>query len=192
MPKGPTVSRSDLFLRGEVMKEASSRRRNTMQQNITRSILTAAIALTMSPAAFTQTLVVHIVQRQDTKTELTAATPADTKDDKSSSGGKKPAASDKSTAATDKGTQTRSYTVTGATLTLQLPDRRLVRVVCESKYALRFDYINRRSCRTPPADEVTAEFNGDEAKLIWSVSLDNRKMQSETYTILNIVPSPRR
>jgi hypothetical protein len=26
----------------------------------------------------------------------------------------------------------------------------------------------------------------------WSVSLDNRKTQSETYTILNIVPSPRR
>jgi hypothetical protein len=186
------VSRSDLFLRGQMMKEASSRRRNTMQQNITRSILTAAIALTMSPAAFTQTLLVHIVQRQDTKTELTAAIPADTKDDKSSTGDKKPAGADKSTASTDKGAKTTSYTVTGATLTLQLPDRRLVRVVCESKYALRFDYINRRSCRTPPADEVTAEFNGDEAKLIWSVSLDNRKMQSETYTILDIVASPRR
>ena len=66
-----------------------------------------------------------------------------------------------------------------------------MRVTCESKYSLRFDYINRRSCRTPPADEVTAEFNGNEAKLIWSVSLDNRKTQSETYTILNIVP-PRR
>ena len=64
-----------------------------MQQNIPRSILTAAIALTLSPAAFAQTLLVHIVQRQDTKTELTAAIPdrADTKDDKSSSGDKKPA-----------------------------------------------------------------------------------------------------
>jgi len=165
-----------------------------MQQNITRSILTAALVLTMSPAAFAQTLLVHIVQRQDTKTELKAAIPdrADAKDDKGSSGDKKAAASDRGTASTDKGAQTRSLTVTGATLTLQLPDRRLVRVVCESKYALRFDYINRRSCRTPPADEVTAEFNGDEAKLIWSVSLDNRKMQSETYTILNIEPSPRR
>jgi hypothetical protein len=165
-----------------------------MQQNITRSILTAAIALTMSPAAFAQTLLVHIVQRQDTKTELTATIPdrADSKDDKSSTGDKKAAGSDKGTASTDKGAQARSLTVTGATLTLQLPDRRLVRVVCESKYALRFDYINRRSCRTPPADEVTAEFNGDEAKLIWSVSLDNRKTQSETYTILNIAPAPRR
>jgi hypothetical protein len=165
-----------------------------MHQNITRSILTAAIALTMAPAAFGQTLLVRIVQRQDTKTELTADIPdrADTTANKSSTGEKKPSGSDKSAATTDKGAQTRSYTVTGATLTLQLPDRRLVRVTCESKYALRFDYINRRSCRTPPADDVTAQFNGDEAKLIWSVSLDNRKMQSETYTILNIVPSPRR
>jgi hypothetical protein len=165
-----------------------------MQQNITRFILTATIALTMRPAAFAQTLLVHIVQRQNTKTELTAVIPDRAGDtaDKSSTAEKKPAGSDKSTATTDKGTQTRSYTVTGATLTLRLPDRRLVRVACESKYALRFDYINRRSCRTPPADEVTAEFNGDEAKLLWSVSLDNRKMQSETYTILNIMPPSRR
>ena len=165
-----------------------------MPQNITRSILTAAIALTMSPVAFAQTLLVHIVARQDTKTELTAVVPdgADATAAKSSTAEKKPASSDKSTSTTDKGTQTRSYTVAGATLTLQLPDRRLVRVTCDSKYALRFDYINRRSCRTPPSDEVTAEFKGDEAKLMWSVSLDNRKMQSETYTILSIVPSPRR
>jgi len=168
-----------------------------MQKNITRSILTAAIALTITPAAFAQTLLVHIVERKDTKTELTAEIPdqADSKASKSSTGEKKAAGSggnDKSPAKADKETQTRSYSVTGATLTLQLPDRRLVRVACESKYALRFDYINRRSCRTPPADEVTAEFNGNEAKLIWSVSLDNRKTQSETYTILNIMPSPRR
>jgi hypothetical protein len=165
-----------------------------MQQNITRSILTATIALTMSPAAFAQTFLVHIVQRQDTKTELTAVIPdrAETTATKSSTGEKKAAGSDKTAATTDKGTPTRSVSVTGATLTLQLPDRRLVRVTCESKYAFRLDYINRRSCRTPPVDEVTAEFNGDEAKLVWSVSLDNRKTQSETYTILNIVPSPRR
>lgn len=168
-----------------------------MQQNFTRFILTTAIALTMSPAAFGQTLLVRIVQRQDTKTELTAAIPdqADATSSKSSTGEKSAGPdkhNDNSTAAAGKGAQTRSVTVTGATLTLQLPDRRLVRVTCESKYALRFDYINRRSCRTPPADDVTAEFKGDEAKLIWSVSLDNRKTQSETYTILNIVPSPRR
>ena len=167
-----------------------------MAQNITLSILVATIALTMSPAALAQTLLVHIVQRHDTKTELTAVIPpqADAAADKSSTVNKKTAAKeqDKSAGTADKGAQTRSYSVTGATLTLELPDRRLVRVTCESKYALRFDYINRRSCRTPPSDEVTAEFSGDEAKLIWSVSLDNRKTQSETYTILNIVPPPQR
>jgi hypothetical protein len=167
-----------------------------MQHHIPRSIFTAAIALTLAPAAFGQTLLVHIVERQDTKTELTADIPdqADSKASKSSTSEKKTASSEKALDKgnkPDKAAQTRSYTVTGATLTLQLPDRRLVRVTCESKYALRFDYINRRSCRTPPADEVTAEFNGDEAKLIWSVSLDNRKTQSETYTILNI-GAPRR
>jgi hypothetical protein len=170
-----------------------------MQKNLTRSILTAAIALAITPVAFAQTLLVRIVERQDTKTALKAEIPdlAETTASKSVTGEKKaggsgsPGDNDKNAAKADKAPQTRSYTVTGATLTLQLPDRRLVRVTCESKYSLRFDYINRRSCRTPPADDVTAEFNGNEAKLIWSVSLDNRKTQSETYTILNIVP-PRR
>jgi hypothetical protein len=100
-----------------------------MQQNITLSTLTAAIALTISPAAFAQTLLVHVVQRQNTKTELSAVIPdrADAKADTNSTAAKKPSGSDKSTATTGKGGQTRSYTVTGATLTLQLPDRRLVR-----------------------------------------------------------------
>ena len=43
----------------------------------------------------------------------------------------------------------------------------------------------------PPVDDVTAEFDGDQAKLIWPVSIDGRKTQSETYTILNIVPVHR-
>ena len=104
--------------------------------------------------------------------------------------------------ATDKGaadkaapkltTQTHTQTVNGATLTLRLPDRREVKVSCESKYALRLDFINRRSCRVPPSDDVTAEFDGDQAKLIWPVSLDGKKTQSETYTILNVVAAPHR
>jgi len=42
---------------------------------------------------------------------------------------------------------------------------------------------NRRSCRTPLVDSIQAAFNGDNAKLIWPVSLDGKKMQSETYKI---------
>ncbi len=80
-----------------------------------------------------------------------------------------------------------SYDVRGATFTLQLPDGRLAIVNCESKYAPRGDYINRRSCRIPLVNDIRAEFNGDGAKLIWPVSLDGKKTQSETYKILAIL-----
>ena len=57
---------------------------------------------------------------------------------------------------------------------------------CESKYALKADYINRRSCRLPMVDDIQAEFSGNNAKLKWSVSLDGRKTESETYKILAV------
>ena len=81
------------------------------------------------------------------------------------------------------------YDVTGATFTLLLPDRRRAVVNCDSKYALKGDYINRRSCRMPPQDEITVEFKGENAKLIWPVSIDGRKNQSETYKIIAILPA---
>jgi hypothetical protein len=80
-----------------------------------------------------------------------------------------------------------SYDVRGATFTLQLPDGRLAVVNCVSKYAPRGDYINRRSCRIPLVNQIRAEFKGDDAKLIWPVSLDGKKTQSETYKILAIL-----
>ncbi len=33
-----------------------------------------------------------------------------------------------------------------------------------------------------------AEFDGDKAKLIWPVSLDGKKTDSETYKVLGILP----
>jgi hypothetical protein len=78
------------------------------------------------------------------------------------------------------------YNVTGATLTLQTPDGRVAIVNCESKYALRFDYINRRSCRAPMTDVISVEFKGDKARLFWPVSLDGRKLESETYKIVAV------
>jgi hypothetical protein len=80
-----------------------------------------------------------------------------------------------------------SYDVRGATFSLLVPDGRIVVVNCESKYAPRGDWINRRSCRMPLVDDIVVEFNGDNAKLIWPVSLDGKKTQSETYKILAIV-----
>jgi hypothetical protein len=82
------------------------------------------------------------------------------------------------------------YTVRGATLALQLPDGRVAVVNCESKYSLKFDYVNKRSCRVPLANTLEVEFKGDNAKLFWlkSVSLDlaDRKWESETYKIIAV------
>lgn len=80
-----------------------------------------------------------------------------------------------------------SYSVQGATFSLLTDDGKVVIVNCESKYRPRGDHINRRSCRTPLVDKVQVEFNKDKAKLVWPVSLDGRKMESETYKILGIV-----
>ena len=83
--------------------------------------------------------------------------------------------------------QNYGYNVRGATLSLRLPDNRVAVVNCESKYAFRGDYINQRSCRVPPVAEIRAEFKGDNAKLVWPVSLDGRKTQSETYKIVALL-----
>ena len=87
----------------------------------------------------------------------------------------------------------KSFKVHGATFTLELPDGRLAIVNCESKFAEHFAgrVGNRRSCRTPVVDSIKADFNGDNAKLIWPVSLDGRKMQSETYKVLGILDKPK-
>lgn len=84
-----------------------------------------------------------------------------------------------------------AYNVTGATFTLLFPDGRMVVVNCASKYQLRFDYINQRSCRMPLVNDIEADFRGNKAKLRWSVSIDGKKTESETYQILAIMQAPR-
>jgi hypothetical protein len=86
----------------------------------------------------------------------------------------------------------KTFKVQGATFTLQLPDGRLAVVNCDSKFAehMAGHAGNRRSCRAPVVDNIEAEFKGDNAKLIWPVSLDGKKMQSETYKILGILDKP--
>jgi hypothetical protein len=87
----------------------------------------------------------------------------------------------------------QTFKVHGATFTLQLPDGRLAIVNCESKFAehMAGRVGNRRSCRTPLVDSFQADFKGDSAKLIWPVSIDGKKMQSETYKILGILDKPK-
>lgn len=93
--------------------------------------------------------------------------------------------------ATTTGTSTpphlRAYQVRGGTLSLRLPDDRIAVVNCESKYKPKGDFINRRSCRVPLVDDIRVDFHGDKAKLIWPVSIDGKKMQSETYKILGVL-----
>ena len=86
-----------------------------------------------------------------------------------------------------------SYHVRGATFTLQLPDGRGAVVNCESKFKERFagPAGNHRSCRMPLVENIEAEFHGDKAKLIWVVSLDGKKMESETYKVLAILDKPK-
>ena len=50
---------------------------------------------------------------------------------------------------------------------------------------------NRRSCRAPLVESIQVDFHGQFAKLIWPVSLDGKKMQSETYKILGILDKPK-
>ena len=80
-----------------------------------------------------------------------------------------------------------SYNVTGATFSLLLPDGRVVVVNCVSKYSPKGDYVNRRSCRMPITNEIDVEFKGKNAKLFWPVSVDGKKMESETYKILGVL-----
>lgn len=85
------------------------------------------------------------------------------------------------------GASMTAYSVSGATLALLLPDGRVAVVNCSSKYSPKFDYINRRSCRFPLVDNIEAEFHGNKAKLVWQVSLDGKKIESETYNIVAVV-----
>jgi hypothetical protein len=87
----------------------------------------------------------------------------------------------------------KTFKVQGATFTLELPDGRLAIVNCESKFAehMAGGAGNRRSCRMPLVDTLQVDFKGDNAKLIWSVSIDGKKMQSETYKILGVLDKPK-
>jgi hypothetical protein len=86
-----------------------------------------------------------------------------------------------------------SFSVTGATFSLLLPDGRIAVVNCVSKFAEKMagPAGNHRSCRMPIVDEIQADFKDKNAKLEWSVSLDGKKKESETYRILGILsPTP--
>ena len=81
----------------------------------------------------------------------------------------------------------QNLNLSGATLTLQLPDGDSAVVNCTSKFQERFAGPgNVRSCRVPLVDEFEADFHGDKARLFWPVSLDCKKTASETYKIIAV------
>jgi hypothetical protein len=140
------------------------------QENVRKwTIVVAGLILVCALSASAQKLDVKIIDRQDKEDEYDYA------------------------AVYNNVAVGKSFKVRGATFTLQLPDGRLAIVNCESKFAehMAGRVGNRRSCRMPLVDRVQADFNGDKAKLIWPVSIDGKKMQSETYKILGILDKPK-
>lgn len=157
----------------------------------------AGLILACAASASAQKLDVKVVDRQDSATGYTYVVPghaysnSNTNLNCNGSDTYVNCNGATNTATTSTPAQHVSYHVRGATFTLQLPDGRAAVVNCESKYKPRGDYINRRDCRIPLVENIQAEFSGDKAKLIWPVSLDGKKIQSETYKLLAILDKPK-
>jgi hypothetical protein len=159
-------------------------------------LLAAGLVLVCATSASAQKLDVKVVERQDNATGYTYVAPAHFNSQSNTNVncyGDVTCNGSTTTTGSITPAHRISYQVRGATLTLQLPDGRAAVVNCDSKYTPRGDHINRRSCRMPLVDSIQAEFHGDKAKLMWVVSLDGKKIQSETYKVLAVLQpeSPR-
>ncbi|MGA2965432.1 MAG: hypothetical protein ABSD64_04415 [Terriglobales bacterium] len=159
----------------------------------------AGLILVCAVSASAQKLAVQIINRQDYDTDYTYVVPGHFNSYSNSNVncgvGDSNVNCNGSTTTTGSSmpAQQVSFHVRGATFTLQLPDGRAAVVNCESKFKERMagHRGNRRSCRIPLVDNIQAEFHGDNAKLVWVVSLDGKKMQSETYKIIAILDKPK-
>lgn len=155
-------------------------------------VLTGALS-TPAFARKKVTAKVTIIERHSTQTAYSRDTPGSTTfttDGDSGCGGYLGIANCTTTSTTRQvSTLARhtNYEVQGATLSLRLPDKRVVVVSCLSKYTPRADPFHRRSCKIPVAKEIEAVFDGDQATLMWPVSLDGSKAESETYKIVGIL-----
>ena len=146
----------------------------------------AALVLCLAPVVLhAQKMNVKIVNRQSSETTYSYVVPGFTSSN--STGNLNCYGENCSASAHTNGFSTParsgSFSVTGATFSLLLPDGRTAVVNCESKG----HGVRRRSCRTPLVDDIEADFKGKDAKLKWPVSLDGKKFDSETYTILAVL-----
>ena len=87
-----------------------------------------------------------------------------------------------------KGTPT--YLLSGTTLSLGLPDGRIALVNCVSRHSANGNYINRHSCGMPLTERADAEFIGQSARLSWTLGLDGKKVESETYKVIALLAKP--
>jgi hypothetical protein len=152
------------------------------------------VIFTVAPA-FGQKLAVKIINRQEGETQYTYVVPGYSSSNSNTNVNCSDSGSNVNCngTTTTNGTSTPGHEVTfsvrGATYSLLLPDGRVAVVNCESKFAEHMAGAagNKRSCRMPIVDDIQADFGGDKAKLSWPVSLDGKKMASETYKILGVL-----
>lgn len=158
--------------------------------------LSCIVVLFANPAAAEKNeLTVKIIDRQNHETQYTYSVPgystavANTNSNCFGTNSTVNCSGTTTVTGTNTPPRVRSFEVQGATFSLQLPDGRVAVVNCESKFAERFAGRegNHRSCRMPLVDTIQVEFSGDKAKLKWSVSIDGKKIESETYKILGIL-----
>lgn len=162
-------------------------------------LLASLLALAMSAPAFAQKLQVKIIDRQDNESDYSYVVPghfnsySNASVDCSATDYNANCSGRSSTTGISTPSHFVPFHVSGATLTLLLPDGRGAVVNCESKFAERFagPQGNHRSCRVPLVEDIEADFHGDKAKLEWVVSLDGKKKQSETYKVLAILQKPK-
>ena len=155
----------------------------------------SALLVTCSAAVLGQTMNVKIVQRHDSETAYTYVVPGhfDSTSDTDLNCRAGSTNLNCSGTTTTNGTVTApreiSYSVTGATFSLLLPDGRIAVVNCVSKYSYKYggDYDHQRSCRTPLMDDVQVEFKDKSAKLIWPAGVNGKTFESETYRILAVL-----
>ena len=155
----------------------------------------SAFLATCSAVALGQTMSVKIIQRHESETAYTYVVPGhfDSTSDTDLNCRAGSTNVNCSGTTTTNGTVTApreiSYSVTGATFSLLLPDGRIAVVNCVSKYSYKYGagYDHQRSCRTPLVDDFQVEFKDKNAKLIWPAGVNGKTFESETYRILAVL-----
>jgi len=158
-------------------------------------VLLATVLMAFSAPLFAQKLSVKIIDRQDNETDYSYLVPGYSNSQSTANvncnsiGDSANCSGSSATNGYSRPAEMVPFQVSGATLSLLLPDGRIAVVNCVSKFAERMagPRGNHRSCREPIVNNIEADFHGDKAKLEWPVSLDGKKMRSETYKVLGIL-----